>query len=212
MLGPLDSAEQRDSVSLALLVLLERLTPAERAVFVLREAFAYPHREIASLLGLSETNSRQLHRRARQAVTGHRPVRAAAPPQTWRPLVADFLAAARDGDLARLEEFLAAEAVSYADGGGVVGAARRPVVGRDKVARYFAVGLAGFGAAAQLVPTEVNAGPGLLALVSGRLAAVIALDVDVEADRICAVRVVLAPDKLAFAGRQLSPGDTARLC
>lgn len=82
-------------------------------------------------------------------------------------------------------------------------------MGRDKVARYFAGGLARFGAEAQLVPAEVNAGPGLPALVSGRLAAVIALDV--EADRICAVRVVVAPDKLAFAGRQLSPGDTARL-
>jgi RNA polymerase sigma-70 factor (ECF subfamily) len=110
-LGPMDSVMQRDSVSMALLVLLERLTPAERAVFVLREAFGYGHREISGVLDLSVANCRQLHRRARQRVGEQRPRFRTAPGQR-RPLVEAFLAAAGEGDLPALERLLAADVVS----------------------------------------------------------------------------------------------------
>src|SRR5688500_8292823 len=133
-LGPLDDAVQRESVSFALLALLERLPPAERAAYVLREAFAYSPREVAELIGTSEANARQLHSRARRHVAG-------APSQEadfahWQELILRFLSAARDGDLAELEALLAADVVARADGGGIVNAARRPVHGRENVARY----------------------------------------------------------------------------
>lgn len=102
-LGPLESAEQRDAVSLALLVLLERLTPTERAVYVLREAFAYGHREIAGVLDLSKANCRQLYRRAVQRVAAPETRFEAAPDQR-EVLVTSFLAAAREGDMAALEK------------------------------------------------------------------------------------------------------------
>lgn len=137
VLGPLETAEQRDSVSLALLTLLERLTPAERAVFVLREAFGYSHRDVAEVLELSEANCRQLYRRAILHVAERR--------QRFQPsrvererLARRFLAAAVDGDLRGLEELLAEDVTSWADSGGQVPTARRPVTGRDNVARYFA--------------------------------------------------------------------------
>ncbi|MEV4188761.1 sigma factor-like helix-turn-helix DNA-binding protein, partial [Streptosporangium canum] len=116
-LGPLETAEQRDSVSMAFLVLLERLTPAERAVFVLREAFSYGYREIAEVLDLSEANRRQLHLRARRRV-GERP-RFDAPGEHRRAIVNRFLAAASGGDLAVLEQVLAADVVAWSDGGGL---------------------------------------------------------------------------------------------
>ncbi|MFE9340761.1 sigma-70 family RNA polymerase sigma factor [Streptomyces sp. NPDC007063] len=223
-LGPLETVEQRDSVSFALLLLLERLTPPERAVFVLREAFGYPHRDIAELLETSEANSRQLHRRARQAIGrdasaahtgatgtpatpatkgagggtgGGAPVR-----QRWTGLVETFVAAAREGDLRQLERLLTEDVVSYADGGGRINTARRPILGRAKVARYLAGGLARFAAATVLVPCEVNGGPALLALADGGLLGVVTLEV--AEGRIAALRICVSPDKIAYAARQFA--------
>ncbi|MEU3190226.1 sigma-70 family RNA polymerase sigma factor [Streptomyces sp. NPDC006992] len=226
-LGPLETVEQRDSVSFALLVLLERLTAPERAVFVLREAFDYPHREIAELLETSEANSRQLHRRARKAIGRDTPAArtgatgtteadgttgataavggtgvGAPVRQRWTGLVETFVAAAREGDLRRLERLLTEDVVSYADGGGRISTARRPILGRAKVARYLAGGLARFAAAAVLVPCEVNGGPALLALAEGGLLGVVTLEVAEE--RIAALRICVSPDKIAFAARQFA--------
>lgn len=216
-LGPLESAEQRDAVSLALLVLLERLTPTERAVYVLREAFAYGHREIAGVLELSEANCRQLYRRAVRRVAAPE-VRFEAPPERRAELVASFLTAAREGDLAGLERLLATEVVWWSDGGGRASAARRPVEGRDKVLRLVA-GLLGRAEAdgVRLSVTEVNGGAGLV--VHGRVdadtdagggAAADAVGVigvlafDVRDGVFTGVRAVLNPDKLEFLGRQLA--------
>ncbi|WP_308122285.1 sigma factor-like helix-turn-helix DNA-binding protein [Streptomyces sp. WAC04114] len=105
-LGPLESAEQRDAVSAALLMLLERLTPTERAVYVLREAFAYSHRDIAEVLDLGEANCRQLYRRAVQHVAAAR-TRFEPTLGRQRALVESFVSAAREGDLAGLERLLA---------------------------------------------------------------------------------------------------------
>jgi len=199
-LGPMESAAQRDSVSLALLVLLERLTPAERAVFVLREAFGYGYGDIAAILGPSEANCRQLHRRVRQrlptATSRFAPDRG-----QWRDLVDRFLAAARDGDLPGLEQLLAADVTAWADGGGKVGAARRSVLGRARVARYLA-GITRFGAGLQISVAEVNGVPGVLATRAGTLAGVLVLEV--SGDQITAVRLVSNPDKLGFASRQVA--------
>ena len=199
-LGPLEDAVQRESVSIAVLTLLERLTPAERAAYVLREAFAYSPREVAGLIGTSEANARQLHARARRHVAagGARPV----DPAQWRSLVTRFLAAARDGDVAALEELLAEDVVSRADGGGVVNAARQPIRGRDRVARYVAGVFARFTTGLSAGFAEVNGAPALVAGDAGGLRAVWFLATDGE--RLTGLGMVVNPDKLAFAGRQLS--------
>ncbi|WP_309144447.1 RNA polymerase sigma factor SigJ [Streptomyces sp. BR123] len=207
-LGPLESAEQRDSVSMALLVLLEQLTPVERAVYVLREAFAYGHREIAGLLDLSEANCRQLYRRASARVAEGRAAegrsaaserkRFEADPEQWRGLVETFLAAARDGDLVRLEGMLTAAVRYVSDGGGVVSAARRPVVGRDRVARFLAGALHKYAAGLPLDFAVVNGEP---ALVIGGLGVLL---VEFEDGLVREVRAVVNPHKLEFLQRQLS--------
>jgi RNA polymerase sigma-70 factor (ECF subfamily) len=121
----------------AVLVVLEKLTPAERAAFVLREAFDYPYAMVADIVETTEVAARKLVSRARRAVAADRrqPVDAAG----QRRLLAAFLAAARAGDLAELEALFAADVASYTDGGGAVrNASRIPVFGRDRVARYVA--------------------------------------------------------------------------
>jgi RNA polymerase sigma-70 factor (TIGR02957 family) len=201
-LGPLETAEQRDSVSIALLTVMERLNPAERAAFVLREAFAYTHREIAEILEISEANARQLHRRARQRL-GEPVPRFRPDPAHWRRLVERFVIASRSGDVNGLVAMLSANVTSTADGGGQVAAARRPVVGRDRVARY----LAGvFGRPLTGVrlsfDTEVNGEQAVLGFVGPTLAGV--LFFDITGDRVDALRIVANPDKLRFVARQLS--------
>ena len=184
VLGPHDQAQQRDSVSLAMLALLERLTPTERAVFVLREAFGYDHASIADILGCSTANSRQLHSRARRrleqdSVAGAEPRREPHPGHAPHPrshtdaadvrrLVERFLAAAREGDLAELESMLTADVVSWSDGGGQISAARHPIVGAMKVGRLF-MGLARkAGADARADVREINGEPALVITVPDR--------------------------------------------
>ncbi|WP_067704373.1 sigma-70 family RNA polymerase sigma factor [Nocardia jejuensis] len=121
-LGPLESAEQRELVSTAVLTLLERLTPAERSVFVLREAFGYAHREIADMLDFTEANSQQLYRRATRHVHHDRPRFEPAPSQA-RAFFEKFLAAAQSGDVAGLEAMFTADIVAIADGGGKIATA-----------------------------------------------------------------------------------------
>uniref|UniRef100_A0AAU2JLI4 RNA polymerase sigma-70 factor n=1 Tax=Streptomyces sp. NBC_00049 TaxID=2903617 RepID=A0AAU2JLI4_9ACTN len=201
-LGPLETAEQRESVSTALLVLLEQLTPVERAVYVLREAFAYGHREIAGLLDLTEANCRQLYRRAAARVAADRPA-AAGPrfepdPARWQGLVETFLTAAQSGDLSRLEGLLTADVRYVSDGGGVVGAAVRPILGRDKVARFAMGALRKYVAGLPVSVVEVNGAP---ALLFGEVAI---LSVELENGLVSGISTVVNPEKLAFLRRQLS--------
>ena len=137
-LGPAETAELRDTASLALLLLLERLSPAERAVYVLREAFALPYDEVAAAVGRTPAACRQLHVRARARLGPDLP---AATPASRRPLVERLLLALATGDVPAVAAALTDDAVLVSDGGGVVSAARRPVVGADRVARFL-VGLA----------------------------------------------------------------------
>jgi RNA polymerase sigma-70 factor (TIGR02957 family) len=199
-LGPLEDALQRESVSFALLALLERLSPTERAAYVLREAFAYSPREVAELIGTSEANARQLHSRARRHVAG-------APSQEadlahWQELILRFLGAARDGDLAQLEALLAADVVARADGGGIVNAARRPVQGRENVARYVAGLVARFTEGLLPVFVEVNGAPAVAFTDGENLRGVLVLHADGE--RLTALDLVVNPEKLAYAQGQLS--------
>jgi RNA polymerase sigma-70 factor (ECF subfamily) len=151
-------------------------------------------------LGLSEANCRQLHRRVRQRLPAATS-RFAPDRGQWRDLVDRFLAAARDGDLPGLERLLAADVTAWADGGGKVVAARRPVLGRDRVARYLA-GITRFGAGLQISVTEVNGAPAVLGTRAGTLAGVLVLEV--SGDQITAVHLMSNPDKLGFASRQVT--------
>ena len=193
--------EQRDAVSLAMLVLLERLTPTERAVYVLREAFGYGHREIAGVLDLSETNCRQLYRRAVQRVGEERP-RFEPVPERQEELVTSFITAAREGDLAGLEKLLAADVTWWSDGGGKVSAARRPVEGREKVVRLVAGLVERFGAGIDFTVVEVNGASALAAWAGDSLAGVVSFELLEGA--ITQARIVVNPDKLEFARRQLT--------
>jgi RNA polymerase sigma-70 factor (ECF subfamily) len=135
--GPASRAELAESLSLALLVLLERLTPVERAAFLLREVFGYEYSQIADVIEQSEVNTRQLVTRARKHLEASRP-RFDADDAARDALLERFLAAAEEGDVEDLEELLAKDAVLYADGGGKVMAAQEPLFGAALIARYMA--------------------------------------------------------------------------
>jgi RNA polymerase sigma-70 factor, ECF subfamily len=135
--GPASRAELADSLSLALLVLLERLTPVERAAYLLREVFGYEYAEIAGVIERTEVNSRQLVTRARKHLEANRP-RFDADEAARDALLERFLAAAEEGDLPALEELLAKDAVLYADSGGKAMAPQEPLVGAELIARFMA--------------------------------------------------------------------------
>jgi RNA polymerase sigma factor (sigma-70 family) len=206
-LGPLETAEQRDSVSFAVLVLLERLSPPERAVYVLREAFAYSYLEIAQVLGRSEAGCRQLYRRAGHRLGG--PRRRVRPDRReLRRLTEQFLAAASDGDVAGLERLFAEDARYLGDGeGSGLPVARKPIAGRSRLARFFARVVPQYAAdpwftEMRLTVAEVNGQPAALAWSRGSLVAVAILDA--EAGMIAALWLVAAPAKLASARQAVS--------
>ncbi|WP_225726160.1 MULTISPECIES: RNA polymerase sigma-70 factor [unclassified Nocardia] len=197
-LGPLESVEEREQVSLALLTTLERLSPVERAVFVLREAFGYAHREIADMLTVTEANSQQVYRRAAQRVREGR-TRFEIPDEYARELIERFLKAARTGDITALERMLTADAVSIADGGGVINAARRPVVGANSVARYLA-GLFRWEVPGMVLEVlEINGAPSVVVLVNGVPMMVVAVELD--GDQVGELRLVVNPEKLTYLAR-----------
>lgn len=200
-LSPLETVERRESISLGFLALLERLSPAERAVFVLREAFDYGYDEIAPAIGKSAQACRQLHHRASRHVAEARP-RFQSAPETQRLLVEQFVAAANGGDVHSLADLLASDAVLITDGGGKAAAALNPIHGPDRITRF----IIGIGTKAptdtRLAIVEINAEAGLVALVGGRPAYVITFDV--VGDRIQAMNAVVNPEKLAYFARQLS--------
>jgi len=195
--GPGARVELAESLSQAFLVVLEHLTPLERAAFLLREVFDYDYAAVAEILGRSEASCRQLVARARRHVHDERP-RFDADDEQKQVLLERFLAAAEDGDLAQLERLLADDAVLYSDGGGKAVAALKPIFGAAKVARFMA-GTARLrqkrgGFDLQLV--HVNGQPGRV-LRTEEQAIWDVLAVDVADGRITTVRIVRNPDKLA---------------
>ncbi|MER8219872.1 RNA polymerase sigma-70 factor [Streptomyces sp. NPDC094143] len=211
MLGPADTAEQRDSVSYAVLTLLERLTPNERAVYVLREAFGYAHREIAGILDVTEAASQQIFHRAKRHVAAGK-ARAEVDEATARRVIDEFLAAATSGRTEPLVRLLTEDAVAIGDGGGKVPARARAFEGALAVAKFlrgmFRPGKAQralAGGSVEMYATTVNGGPALLAVVDGRVFGITTLEI--TADGIAALRSQVNPDKLERATRQWAASD-----
>ncbi|MCP9985890.1 RNA polymerase sigma-70 factor [Streptomyces sudanensis] len=184
-----------EAVTTAMLLVLESLTPAQRAVFVLREVFGFDYSEIAAAVGRSEAAVRQLNQRARGSVRARRHTAVATPAEA-RPVAERFLAATATGDLQGLMDLLAPDVVLLSDGGGVVSAARRPVVGPDKVARLL-LGLLDKGLRAGEVDIRVGAFNGMhsvVVLIDGELDQV--TSIEVRDGAVTAVYTVRNPEKL----------------
>jgi RNA polymerase sigma-70 factor (ECF subfamily) len=199
-----ERAETADTLSLALLVVLENLSPVERAVFLLREVFDYGYGEIAEIVDKSEDNCRQLAVRARRHVDARRP-RFDPSREQREELARRFFAAVQEGETEPLVELLAADVAFYGDGGGKAPAIGKPVFGRDKVAALL-LGFARVAArqGARVEPIEVNGQPGALALdADGSLISVMALDISGGA--ITAIRSIPNPDKLAHISSTILP-------
>jgi RNA polymerase sigma-70 factor, ECF subfamily len=198
-LDPLDTVERRESVSLATLRMMEQLTPPERAVFVLHEAFDLPHATIADVLDISPDSSRQNLHRAR--VHMERCDRRFDPePAAHCTLFERFLGALENGDLDELQDVLASDAVAYADGGGKARAARHPIVGADKIVSFFGA-LRRHRAIHVERTIEVNGQPGAL-LRFGRQHQLLAIDS--RGDKIREIHSIMNPDKLEFLHGQLT--------
>ena len=190
-----DDVELAENVSIAMLTVLETLAPTERAVFVLREVFDLPYDEIAEAVDKSTASVRQIAHRARDHVAARRP-RVKVERSEHEKVVARLGRAIATGDLQALMDVLAPDVVSVADGGGKVrGAARRPIVGADKLARYLVAGLAKYGSGLNLSPMMVNGQPGLRAEVDGELIG--AISVSVEDGRVSRIYSIANPEKLA---------------
>jgi len=172
-----EDVELADSVSMAMLLVLETLTPTERAVFVLREVFDLGYDEIAEAVDKSPAAVRQIAHRARAHVAARRPRGVASPAETRAALEA-FQRAVETGDLQSLLDILAPDVVALSDGGGVKQAMLRPIVGADRVARLFAVGLDMVGAEMSVEPVQVNGCPALIMRLNGEIDGVVAVRID----------------------------------
>jgi RNA polymerase sigma-70 factor (ECF subfamily) len=188
------ATELADDLSFALLLALDRLSPLERAAFLLHDVFDTPFSEIAAMLDRSEAACRQLATRARRAVRDERPAPAATPDNHARLLQA-FGEAVTSGDVARLAELLREDAVAIADGGGRKTAARNPIQGADKIARFF-IGLAAKNAGHEIrvEPAMINGAIGALLYLDGELDHTMSMAISGE--KIAAIYIVRNPDKL----------------
>ncbi len=194
-----EDIELADSVSMAMLLVLETLTPNERAVFVLREVFDLAYDEIAEAVGKSPAAVRQIAHRARAHVAARRPRGVVSAAETRDALEA-FQRAAETGDLQSLLDILAPDVVFLGDGGGVVQAVLAPVVGADKVARLLAIGLDRIAGAASLQPTQVNGFPALIIRFNDAIDTVIAVRID--DGLITGLYAVRNPEKLSHMERE----------
>ncbi|GAB3877772.1 RNA polymerase sigma-70 factor [Microbispora bryophytorum] len=186
-------AERGEALSFAVLLLLEKLSPTERAAYVLREAFDYPYREIAEIIEASEVAVRQLVSRARRHIASER--RAPVNRAHQRRLLTAFVAAARSGDLAALEELLAADVISYSDGGGAVRASRIPVFGAFRVAKYVRAFADRFWAGVEVEWADVNGQAAALLRHDDELFAV--LTVNASEEGVDQVLWMMNPAKIA---------------
>ena len=203
---PETTLARAESVTLAFLVLLETLTPEERAVFLLKDVFEYGHADIAAMLDTTAENSRQLLHRAKEKLAQGRP-QPVASPESRKAVAERFAHALVAGDGTALTTLLAADVGMWSDGGGKAIAARRPLLGRDEVLRFL-VGLhrtavtSGRMGEMSLDLDEVNVEPALILRLAGHLESIFVLEI--AGDTITGIRVVRNPDKLAHIDRQLT--------
>ncbi|WP_410817521.1 RNA polymerase sigma-70 factor [Micromonospora sp. 050-3] len=205
-----DAVTDAESVSMAMLVVLETLSPLERAVFVLREVFDFSHAEIAAAVERSEAAVRQTAHRAREHVRGQRP-RFTADRSQQRGVTERFLAASTGGDINTLLELLSPDVTLWTDGGGKVRQALRPIRGAETVAAWFAaIGTVTYQGVAphdmHAAQVEINGGPGLVFSGAGRVIATVSFDIDADS-RITTIHNVANPDKL----RAVADGTTHHL-
>ncbi len=194
--SPSQQAELHESISLAFLVLLEQLTPVERAVFLLREVFDYEYAEIAEILDKDEVACRQLLSRAKKHIAEHRP-RFKATPEQHRQLLNQFMRAVGTGELDGLMTLLSDDVTMWADGGGKArGAATQPLHGRTAVAQFALSSTRFLPSNYHAEIAEVNGQPAAILRVGRKAVAIITIEVD--SDRIRAVRVIGNPDKLKW--------------
>ena len=191
-----EDVELAESVSIAMLTVLETLGPSERAVFVLHEVFDMPYDEIADAVGKTPAAVRQIAHRAKDHVAARRP-RVRVVPAEHEEVVERLVAALNTGDLQGLMDVLAPDVVSVADGGGKVrGAARRPIVGADRLARYLVGGMAKVEGVLLASATWVNGEPGIRMELDGQVVGVVSLTV--EDGRVTRVYSIANPDKLGW--------------
>jgi RNA polymerase sigma-70 factor (ECF subfamily) len=191
------ATELADDLSFALLLALDRLSPLERAAFLLHDVFDVPFSEIARMLDRTEAACRQLATRARRAVQDTRPAPAATPDSHAR-LLSAFSEAVASGDVSRLADLLRADAVAVTDGGGRKTAALKEIMGADKVARFFiALAAKNAGRDVRIQPTMINGTVGALLYMDGEVDHTLSMAID--GDRIAAIYIVRNPDKLRHA-------------
>jgi RNA polymerase sigma-70 factor (ECF subfamily) len=188
-----ETAADFDSLSLAFLVLLESLSPKERAVFLLHDVFGYDFASVAEIVGESNANCRQLAKRARARVVERRP-RFAADPNQQERLTTRFLQAISEGDMPALIETLTDDATVFSDGGGKVTAARKPVAGRDKAALFLTNIVRTAPPGTSFRVESINGQPGIVSLVDGKVIGVVTFDFAETGIR--AIYIVVNPDKL----------------
>ena len=195
LMSPLRQIIDRESISMAFLVLLESLSPLERAVFLLREVFDYEYAEIAQITGRDEAACRQLCSRARKHISNNRP-RFPASPEAHSKMVSHFMEACIAGDIDGLMSLLAEDVTAWIDGGGkVTVAGRQPVQGRDNVARGIIKHLSRVPEGMTVEVIEANGLAALLVRAKGQVTSLVTLEV--EGNLIRAMRTVVNPDKLA---------------
>lgn len=203
---PDEAAKLADSVTMAFMLMLEELSPAERAVFLLHEVFDYDYGEIAAIVGKAEANCRKLVSRAKARLgngeaRGGRTFEKAPSPQA-RGVVDKFLAATRTGEVGDLLALLTEDASLYTDGGGVVASAGRPILTADRISRFF-IGIRQRGTApVEFRAAVVNQRPGAMVYVGGQLDR--AISFELEGDRIREIYIVRNPDKLRHLPGALS--------
>ncbi|MEU8437443.1 RNA polymerase sigma-70 factor [Streptomyces sp. NPDC029216] len=188
-----EDVELAESVSMAMMLVLETLTPTERAVFVLREAFDFGYEEIAAAVDKTPVAVRQIAHRARRHVDARRP-RQAVTPGAASAAVESFLRAVDTGDPQALLDVLAPDVVLVGDGGGIKQAALRPITGAEKVTRFLFGGLGKTKVPLSMVPTVVNGSPALLVRLDGEVDGIMAMRI--EDDRITGLYYVRNPEKL----------------
>ena len=194
-----DDAELAESVSMALMVLLETLSPTERAVFVLREVFDVGYDEIAAAIGKSPAAVRQIAHRARHHVDARRPREVVSASET-RAVLESFQGALETGNLESLLDVLAPDVVMVGDGGGVRQAALRPITGAERVTRVVTNGLGKVPGRLTTVPTNVNGNPALTLYLDGELDGVMAIRI--EGSRVSGLYYVRNPEKLSRLGAE----------